>query len=107
MGVRVSKWTKTQVHCAALVSDLPVGVEHQRIGLVVVDVHGREEGLVEQRGEPICTKKVAVTGAAVTGAAVGAVVTGAAVVPASKGAAVAGTSPGVGCKEETSDDIVI
>ena len=56
VGVRVSKWTTAQVHCAALVSDLPVGVEHQRLGLVVVDVHGKEEGLVEQRGEPIRTK---------------------------------------------------
>ena len=56
MGVRVSKWTMAQVYCAALKSDLPVGVENQRLKLVVVDVYGKEEGLVEQRGEPICTK---------------------------------------------------
>ena len=56
VGVRVSKWRMAQVHCAVLESDLPVDVEHQRLGLVVVDVHGKEEGLVEQRGEPICTK---------------------------------------------------
>ena len=55
-GVQVSKWTMAQVHCAALVSDLLVGVEHQRLGHVVVDVHGKEEDLVEQRGEPIFTK---------------------------------------------------
>ena len=52
----MSKWTTAQVHFAALVSDLPVGVVHQRLGLVVVDVHGKEEDLVEQRGEPICMK---------------------------------------------------
>ena len=56
VGVRVSKWTTAQVHCAALASDLPVGVEHQRLRFVVVDVHGKEEGLVEQRGHPICMK---------------------------------------------------
>ena len=56
VGVRVSKWTTAQVHCVALVSDLPVGVVHQRLGLVVVDAHGKEEGLVEQRDEPVCTK---------------------------------------------------
>ena len=44
------------MHCAMLVSDLPVGVEHQRIKLVVVNMHCKEEGLVEQRGEPIYTK---------------------------------------------------
>ena len=52
----MSKWTMAQVNCAALVSDLPVGVEHQRLKLVVVDMYGKEEGLIEQRGEPICTK---------------------------------------------------
>ena len=56
VGVQVSKWTTAQVHCTVLVSDLLVGVENQRLGLVVVDVHGKEEGLVEQRGQPICMK---------------------------------------------------
>ena len=52
----MSKWTTAQVHCATLLSDLPVGVEHQRLGLIVVDVHGNEESLAEQRGEPFRTK---------------------------------------------------
>ena len=49
-GVWVSKLAAAQVHCGAvvIVSDLLVGAEYQRLGLVVVNVHGKEEGLVKK-----------------------------------------------------------
>ena len=37
-------------------SDLPVGVKHQRLGPVVVDVHEEQGSPGEQRGESFCTK---------------------------------------------------